>query len=227
MVIYTSDNGPWKVFGNHGGSCGPLRGSKGTVWECGVRVPFIARWPNKIPAGMVSNEPAATIDIFPMLANLIGARMPNNKIDGKDIWPLLSNQPGAKSPHEALFFYYARNELQAMRAGKWKLHFPHRYGTVKQVGKDGMPGVYEYLSTGVELYDLSTDISETKNVASKHPVVVKQMREMAEEIRWELGDTLTEVKGNSIRPAMYKSFFSKIKSEIKLAIKSVIKSLFE
>ena len=76
LVIFTSDNGPWLSYGNHGGSSGGLREGKGTVWEGGVRVPFVARWPGKIPAGSVCREPAMTIDVLPTVAAAIGAKAP-------------------------------------------------------------------------------------------------------------------------------------------------------
>ena len=190
LVIFTSDNGPWKVYGNHGGTCRPLRGSKGTTFEGGVREPMIARWPGNIPHGRVGSVPAMTIDILPTVAKLIGAKLPSHTIDGRDIWPLLSDAPGAKSPHEAYFFYYGDNELQAVRYRKWKLHFPHSYRVVKEAGADGLPGKYDYPRTGLELYNLKDDIGETTNVAEQHQDVVGRIKGIADEMREELGDSL-------------------------------------
>ena len=104
LVIFSSDNGPWLAYGNHAGSALPLREGKGTCWDGGVRVPFIARWPGKIPKASVCQEPAMTIDILPTVAKLVGADLPKHKIDGLDIWPLLSGKPKAKNPHDAYFF---------------------------------------------------------------------------------------------------------------------------
>src|SRR5205809_1995710 len=84
-VIFTSDNGPWLSYGDHAGSAYPLREGKGTSFEGGVREPFVARWPGKIPAASVCREPAMTIDFLPTLAKLAGAELPKNRIDGKDI----------------------------------------------------------------------------------------------------------------------------------------------
>ena len=111
LVIFTSDNGPWLSYGNHAGSAGPLREGKGTCWQGGVCEPFIARWTGKIPPGHVCNEPAMTIDLLPTIAGLVGAELPQRKIDGLDIWPLLAGEPAAKCPHDAYYFYYANNEL--------------------------------------------------------------------------------------------------------------------
>ncbi|MFH0947359.1 MAG: sulfatase, partial [Planctomycetota bacterium] len=127
LVIFTSDNGPWLSYGNHAGSTGPLREGKGTTFEGGVRVPCVMRWPGRIPAGTVCSEPAMTIDILPTIGGLLEADLPLHQIDGLDIWPLMSGRPGAGSPHEAFFFYYHENQLEAMRSGRWKLHFPHTY----------------------------------------------------------------------------------------------------
>lgn len=202
LVIFTSDNGPWLSYGNHAGSAHPLREGKGTVWEGGVRVPFIARFPGVIPAGKVCKEPAMTIDLFPTIAKLIGATLPTNKIDGKDIFDLLTAKPGAKSPHEAFFFYYNVNELQAVRSNKWKLILPHTYRTLEGIppGKDGIPAKYKMVKIEKpELYDLKKDPSEKKNVADKYPEIVKSMMELVERCREDLGDSLTKQKGSGLR----------------------------
>ena len=113
LVIFTSDNGPWLSYGNHAGTAGPLREGKGTTFDGGVRVPFVARWPGKIPAGSVCKVPAMTIDLLPTIAKFAGADLPKLPIDGKDIGSLLTSDAGAASPHDAYFFYWAQG-LQAM-----------------------------------------------------------------------------------------------------------------
>ncbi|MEE9370133.1 MAG: sulfatase, partial [Sedimentisphaerales bacterium] len=85
LVIFTSDNGPWLAYGDHGGSALPLREGKGTTWEGGMREPCIMRWPGKIPAGAVCSELSTAMDILPTFANLAGAKLPRKRIDGKDI----------------------------------------------------------------------------------------------------------------------------------------------
>jgi arylsulfatase A-like enzyme len=202
LVMFTSDNGPWLSYGNHGGSALPLREGKGTSFDGGVRVPFLARWPKKVAAGTVCREPAATIDILPTLAEIAGAALPKAKIDGKSIWKLLSGDKSAKSPHEALFFYYAGGELQSMRSGKWKLYFPHRSRTMtgQKPGKDGIPGKYTALEVGNELYDLDADISEAKNLYTENADEVAKLNLLAETMRKELGDGLRKQKGAEIRP---------------------------
>ena len=141
-----------------------------------------------------------TIDILPTVSNLIGAQLPNHKIDGKDITPLLKGIPGAASPQEAYFMYYGR-ELQAMRMGKWKLHFPHRYRTMagRPGGTGGIPTDYSQDNIGLALFDLSNDIGETTDVKDDYPEVLKKMQDLADDMRTDLGDSLTKVDGEGLR----------------------------
>ncbi len=187
LVVFTSDNGPWLSYGDHAGSTGPLREGKGTTWEGGPRVPCIMRWPGNIPAGTACDEPSMTIDFFPTIARLAGAKLPEHKIDGKDIWPLMMREPNARSPHEALYFYWG-NSLEAVRSGRWKLHLPHAYRTLsgRPGGSGGKPTRYDQAKTGLALYDLENDIGEKDNVAAKHPDVVKRLTEMGKEFDAEL-----------------------------------------
>ena len=159
LVFFTSDNGPWLSKGKNGGASLPLRAGKFTTYEGGMRLPAIARWPGRIPAGTVCSQPCGTIDLLPTFAGLARARVPTDRvIDGGDIWPLLSDKPGAKSPREA-FYYYRGSRLEAIRSGKWKLR----------------------RTKDVELYDLRADISEEKNLAGEHTDVVKRLSDMMEE----------------------------------------------
>jgi arylsulfatase len=202
LVLFTSDNGPWLSYGNHAGSTGPLREGKGSTWEGGVRVPCIMRWPGRIPAGAICDEPVMTIDIFPTVAALIDAKLPAHQIDGKDIGSLMSGMPGVRSPHEVLFFYYHRNDLEALRAGRWKLVFPHQYRSLTGApGRDGQPAGYTQQICELELYDLETDIGERRNVIAEHPDVVARLQAFAESAREDLGDALTDRQGSNIRPA--------------------------
>src|SRR5262249_38835761 len=122
LVMFTSDNGPFLSYGEHAGSAEPFRGGKLTTFEGGVRMPFIARRQGKIRPGQVSAEIVPAMDLYPTVARLIGGKLPDKKLDGLDVWPILSSGGNAKSPYEA-FYYYGGEELQALRSGKWKLHF--------------------------------------------------------------------------------------------------------
>ncbi len=185
LVVFTSDNGPWLIMGENGGSAGPLRAGTATTYEGGMRVPCILRWPGKIPAGSVCREVATAMDILPTVAKLAGARVPADRIiDGKDIWPLLADQAGAHSPHAA-FFYYIGTQLQAVRSGKWKLHVARQTDQKK---------------ADAALYDLDRDIGETTVVAAAHPEVVERLMALVEQARDDLGDSLTQHEGKNVRP---------------------------
>jgi arylsulfatase A-like enzyme len=203
-VIFTSDNGPWLCYGNHAGSAKPLREGKATNWEGGTREPCIMRWPGKIPARLDSWDMFMTIDLFPTIAKQIGAPLPAHKIDGLDVWPIISGERGAKNPHEAYWFYYEVNQLQAVTTadGRWKLQLPHTYVTLagKPGGRDGVPAPYERREIKTaELYDLAHDIGEHQDVARDHPEIVRQLEAEAEKARRDLGDALTHREGNGHR----------------------------
>jgi arylsulfatase A-like enzyme len=220
LVIFCSDNGPFLSYGNHAGSAGPLREGKLTTFEGGVRVPCIMRWRGQIPAGRTCNDLLSTIDLLPTFAGLIGGKLSSNKIDGSDVWPLIAGQPGAR-PRDT-FFYYAGDELQAVRSGPWKLHLAHEYLTPAQPpGKNGKPANFEnlkpesmqmsglrgiasrhgYLVKTIEqsLYNLDEDLGETTDVARQHPEVVERLLQLAEQARADLGDSLTKRQGSGIR----------------------------
>jgi arylsulfatase A len=201
LVIFTSDNGPWLSYGNHAGSAAPLREGKGTQWEGGVREPTVMWWPETIPAGTTCETFCSTIDVLPTIVELTGGKAPERKIDGHSIVDLMLDVPGAKSPHESFVGYYGGGQLQTIRNERFKLVFPHAYRTLgdREPGKDGMPDGYAMTKSGLELYDLDADVSETTNVIEAHPEVVKQLQAAAEIYRQQLGDKLQKVKGSEIR----------------------------
>ncbi len=221
LVIFATDNGPFLSYGAHAGSAGKLREGKLTTFEGGMRVPCLMRWPGQIPAGVTCTEVAATIDFVPTVAKLIGATLPTHRIDGLDIWPLMSGQADAKSPHDS-YYFYAAEELQAVRSGDWKLHFPHEYLTVdgppgldgkpanfanmkpQSMQKSGLTGIasrhgYRVANIEESLFNLRTDISESKNVAADHPDIVARLKQLAETARADLGDTMTKRVGTGTR----------------------------
>jgi len=189
LVIFTSDNGPWLSYGDHAGSADPLREGKGTMFDGGCRVPFLARWPGKIPANSSCSEPAMTIDILPTVAQLIKAELPKHLIDGKDIWPLLAGEEGAQSPQEAYYFYWGHN-LHAVRSGQWKLHLPHDYRTLsgRPGGTGGIPTKYDAGRIELSLFDLKSDPGESMNVADQQHEVVARLQALAKSIQAELGE---------------------------------------
>ena len=185
LFLFTSDNGPWLNYGDHAGSAAPLREGKGTMFDGGCREPTLAWWPGTIPAGSECKEPAMTIDLLPTIAKLIDADLPKHQIDGKDISALLTDD--AKSPQEAYYFYYG-NQLQAVRQGKWKLHFPHGYRTMagKPGGTGGIPTNYSQAKIGLSLFDLHSDIGESTDVKEKFPKIAKRLKSLGEKFNQEL-----------------------------------------
>jgi arylsulfatase A-like enzyme len=194
FVVFTSDNGPW-----FGGSTGGLRGMKGTSWEGGYRVPFIARWPGTIPAGHVSDQPAVMMDLFATSLKIADIAAPSDRvIDGADIRPLLTSD--AKSPHEVIFGSQGPR-LATVRDARWKLHVlapndrmvkPQSNGKwVDPRAPDGVtllapyeqysPTDFPGVSTGdvskaMALFELSVDQSEQHNVAAANPNVVERLK---------------------------------------------------
>jgi len=162
LVIFCTDNGPWLQFKGEGGSAGPLRGGKGSNWEGGQRVPFIAQWPARISPSTVSRELATTMDLLPTIAALTGTALPDAKIDGHDITPLLLEE-AATSPTRSFVYYKSTGELAGVRRGPWKLLL-----------EDG------------QLFHLEHDISEKRNMAKKHPDIVTELRALAQTLDLEI-----------------------------------------
>lgn len=222
LIIFSSDNGPFLSYGTHAGSTGGLREGKLTVYEGGVRVPCLMSWPNKVPAGRVCDIPFMTIDLLPTFAAWIGAALPTLPIDGKDASSVLFGSSDSQSPHDH-FLYYSSSELQAIRRGPWKLHVPHTYITVdgepgkggkparfgqlqpKSITQSGIAGIasrhgYRVEQQALALYNIEDDPAESKDVASTHPAIVKEILALAEQGKRVLGDSATGVQGVEIRP---------------------------
>ena len=196
LVIFASDNGPWLNFGDWGGSAGPLREGKGTMWEGGARVPCIMQWPSSIQPNRVTSKIAGTIDILPTIADIIGTDNLNPNVDGVSLLPLLLNEPNA-TPRNQLYYYYGK-KLIAVRKDKWKLIFPHTYRSYENVepGKNLFPGPYGKGNAGLELYDLESDIGERKDLAKLYPDIVKELEQIGQKARSILGDKLTDTIGS-------------------------------
>jgi arylsulfatase A len=201
LVIFTSDNGPWLSYGEHGGSAGPFREGKGTSFEGGIRVPCVMQWPGHIPKGRTNDTPLMTIDVLPTVARLAGAALPTRKIDGRDVWPIVRGDRDVPHPHRAYFIYYNQGDLLAVRSGNWKLFFPHTTQTLggKPGGTGGLPVPYQRPAVGTELYNLRQDPAERSNVLDQHPEVVARLTALAEEAREELGDQRLKRVGSGVR----------------------------
>ncbi|MDR3218899.1 MAG: sulfatase [Dysgonamonadaceae bacterium] len=199
LVVFTSDNGPWTIWGNHSGSAAGLREGKSATWEGGQRVPCIMRWPGKIPAGNICNALSSGIDLLPTFAALSKAALPQKKIDGVDISPLF-DQPGVNTRIH-FWYYFNKNNLKSVRDAEWKLVLPHTYRGLDFVGNDGIAGKYkDYEVNEMELYDMRFDSGERYNVINQHPDVVERLLKEVEKARTELGDDITGRDGNERRP---------------------------
>lgn len=172
LVLFSSDNGPWFQ-----GSPGRLRGRKGGTNEGGIRVPLLARWPGRIPAGKVTAAVGSTIDLLPTVAHMTGATLPEKPLDGVNLWPVLS---GAKAEMErpAPLLAFDGWNLQCARWGQWKLHLS-RYNSFA-FSPPPAGGRQNRVLGSPELYNLSLDPEESYDVAERHPDVVKDIRQRVE-----------------------------------------------
>jgi len=173
MVIFTSDHGPW-----YQGSPGELKGRKGETWEGGVRVPFLARFPGHIPAGLTVNGTASALDLLPTIAGLTSAPLPGLPVDGIDIWSMMSGAQDAIDRDAIL--YFDNNHLQCIRFGRWKLHVA-RYNSPPW-GPEPVGGRWNLPLMKPELYDLTADPTESSNVACDNPKVVSDMLARAKDL---------------------------------------------
>jgi len=207
FIVFTSDNGPW-----FGGSTGGLRGMKGSSYEGGYRVPCIARWPGRIPAGKVSAEPAVMMDLFATSLNVASlAPPPGRVIDGRDLMPLFNG--AAHGPHEAVFGQQVE-KLASIRDARWKLHVlppSDHLASLNKPGKhwvdprgpDGVtiiapyeqyqPSSHPGLLTGddgkpMQLFDLQADPGEQHDVASAHPEEVARLKALYDTMNQQLAE---------------------------------------
>lgn len=163
LVFFTSDNGPWLIMGDQGGSAGLLKDGKGSTWEGGMRVPGIAWMPGRVQPG-VTRGLAHAMDLFPTALALAGAPLPEDvTLDGADLSPVLFE---SKSLPERPYFYYRGDQLFACRMGEWKAHFKTQTGY-------GQPKA-EVHDTPL-LYHLGRDPSEKRDVSAAHPEVLAQI----------------------------------------------------
>ncbi len=185
LVIFTSDNGPWTVWGDHAGSAGDMRGFKMTTFEGGIRVFAAMYWPAGFNKGATVNSPAMTIDILPTIAEIVGAKPDGQKLDGKSLVSLIEGEKSAQVEPRALYNYFL-GELESLRYGKWKLHLPHSFKTVTRVGSAGFRGDYGEETLDWSLYDLEADPGERVNLVDRHPDIVGKLKKMATNFSSEL-----------------------------------------
>lgn len=173
IIVFTSDNGPSGV------AAPPLHGGKGSTWEAGFRVPLIVKWPGNIMKGKVNDEIATMMDFVPTFSSVCGYKIPDIKLDGHDILPLLTKK-NAKTPYRFIVYYGRDGQLAAIRKGEWKLHLlePSERWAGKQPAKEALLDTRP-ITPLPWLYNLSTDIGETSNIAEEHPEVIKELASTA------------------------------------------------
>lgn len=201
LVILTSDNGPWASYGNHAGSAAGLREAKATTFDGGNRIPCIMYWKGVTQPGTTCNRLATNMDIFPTMAEITGAALPERTIDGVSLLPLIQGDQTA-TPRSVFAYYYRKNDLEAITDGAFKLVFPHEYVTYGAFvpGNDGQPGKLTNVNLKeAELYDLRRDPGERYNVMTQYPEAAKQLMLEADKIREQLGDNLTQTQGTENR----------------------------
>ena len=179
LVMFTSDHGPWFQ-----GSSGGLRGRKGDTFDGGVRTPFIARFPGRIPAGVprgidsrlrirTVNAMATALDLLPTIAGFAHVPLLNNPLDGVDIGPLLTGQ--ATTVTRPTFFYFNNWDLQCARMGPWKLHVSR--GNVPAFMPTPAVGYYNLRLINPELYNIEEDPDESRDTSKQNPSIVAQIQQ--------------------------------------------------
>ena len=191
LVIWTSDNGAPNRNPPQGSNA-PYRGWGYNTSEGAMRMPMIARWPGKVPAGRECRELCSMLDILPTFASLAEAALPKQPIDGHDIRRILLDEAGAKSEaDEQGFYYYHIDQLQAVRSGPWKLYLPLRAKRMNLATKRA--------PSTLQLYNVRDDITEVHELSASHPEIVERLLKLAEMARTQIGDE--DKPGLGQRPA--------------------------
>ena len=203
LVLFSSDNGPW-----HKGSAGPLRGKKGELYEGGIRVPGIVRWPGHVKPGSSCSEAVGFVDVLPTVAALTGARLPpGRKLDGMNIAPLLEGMPIRRQ--EPLFwFFYKSSPACALRSGNYVLcgdPIMRRHSKWHPFDQQDFDYMRQLKLERFELYDLQRDIGQQRNLASSMPEKLSKMKAEMIRVHREIlsegpdWDGLPKGKGFSVR----------------------------
>lgn len=179
LIVFSSDNGPWQVYGNHAGFT-PFRAAKGTSFSGGTQSACIIKYPGKLEPGSVSDATFCSIDILPTICTVTGTDFPQGLIDGRNQWPLIRGEKGAVNEQ----LYYPLSTGSSFEGlisgdGRWKLHLPHNFRVVAEAGSDGRAGKYVQESIELSLFDLDNDPMESINVIEKYPEVAERLLKLA------------------------------------------------
>ena len=161
LVIFTSDNGPWLSYGNHGGSCRPLREGKGFLYEGGIRVPLIVRWPGVARPATTSGEPVIGMDLHETILRAAGHTKADPKREGQDLRPLLQQNGFART--RPLFFHYPN----------YAFHRSNKLGAAIRSGRHKL--ILRYADDSAELYDLEADLSERNDLSASQPELTARL----------------------------------------------------
>ncbi|BFM15764.1 sulfatase [Maricurvus nonylphenolicus] len=184
LIMFASDNGPWLLAEEDGGSAGPLRAGKGSTFEGGMRIPTIAHWPKGLPQGLSYTGLSSMLDWFPTMAAMAGVTLDRGQvIDGENILPLIQ-APEPRTPERQLV-YYNNGEIEAFRKGNWKLKLPN-VQPKPWIARKLMSGEDDIL-TDIELYNLSKDIGEQHNLAQQFPEKVAELQQAITHFKQSLG----------------------------------------
>jgi len=172
LIVFTSDNGPWLMMKEHGGSAGLLTNGKGTTWEGGMRVPGIFYMPETVQPGTIT-ELGSTLDLLPTIASLTGTKIPNDRpMDGFNLMPVLTKKAKSERDH---FIYYRNQDIYAVRKGAYKAHFI----TESCYQRDNQKTVLDQPL----LYQLNHDPSEQYDKADSEPEILEELVELADTYR--------------------------------------------
>ncbi|MFC1558319.1 sulfatase [candidate division KSB1 bacterium] len=184
FVLFTSDNGPWSYLKHfqEGGSPGPMFGNLGDCWEGGVRVPCVARWPGRLPAGKINMEVGSIVDLFPTIMELAGGKIPDDRpYDGINIMPVLE---GKNTPERTLFFE-KNGTLSAVRKGKWKLHLTYAAYNRKGYGKKFINA--KWITPEIPmLFNVEDDPLEQYDVSADYPGITAELTKLTDDYKTEI-----------------------------------------
>lgn len=178
IVWFMSDNGPWILKNQEGGSAGIFRDGKGSTWEGGVRVPCIVSWPSHIHPG-INEELVNAMDVYATSLWMAGETVNYSTIDGRNIASALGYTDVAPKPETPFFYFGIEHQLMAVRKGKWKLHVK----TYSQLGTDYFKGQLPLL------FNINEDPSEKYNLASQYPELVQELSRLIDEKKKEIKET--------------------------------------